>query len=156
MNWVKLAWITAQNIQRRIRQHSKYKRKHKRTNLKKIETDTNCSFWKLVSLTVFQSLLMLLLLFDFCLGEKCVWHKAVILPLVNNFSSWTANKDAQLSQWRKWTEKPCHSSFNKTKFFAVHAILAGFLKTFTLWKKKTSPVNQIFGRFKLANIKTKS
>ena len=112
--------------------HSKYG-KHRRTNLKTIETNPNCSFWKHVSLTVFQSLFTLLLLFDFCY----VWE-IVILSLVSNFSSWIANKDAQLSLWRKWTEKPCHSSFNKTKFFTVHAILAGFLKTFTLWKKNLS------------------
>ena len=73
MNWMKLAWITAQHIKRRNRQHSKYKREHRRTNLKTIETDPNCSFWKLVSLTVFQSLFMLLLLIDFCYA----WEKNV-------------------------------------------------------------------------------
>jgi len=152
MNWMERAWITAQNIQRRNRQHSKCKRKHRRTNLKKIETNPNCSFWKLVSLTVFQSFyvasaVVWLLL---CLGEKCDWYKAVILSLLNNFSSWIANKDAQFSLWRKWTEKPCYSSFNKTKFFAVHAILAGFLKTFMLSKKNLSrqPGFRSFSQYK--------
>lgn len=70
MNWMKLAWITAQNIQRRNRQHSRYKRKLRRTNLKKTETDPNCSLWKLVSLTGFQRLFMLLLLFDFCYARE--------------------------------------------------------------------------------------
>ena len=42
--------ISAQNIKGRYKEHSKYKRRHGWTNLKKIETD-----WKHVSVTVFHS-----------------------------------------------------------------------------------------------------
>ena len=36
--------VTAQNITKRHIKHSKFKRKHGWTNLKKFETDCNCEF----------------------------------------------------------------------------------------------------------------
>jgi len=56
--------ITAQNLQRPYKQHKKYKRRPKWTNLKKIEKDYNCGFWQLVDLTVFQSSVLLFATFD--------------------------------------------------------------------------------------------
>ena len=55
--------ITAPNYKRTLNQHSKYKRRHGWTNLKRIEMD-----WKLVSLTVFQSSFCLSAAFDIMLG----------------------------------------------------------------------------------------
>ena len=55
---------TAQYMKRRYKQHSKYKRRHGWTNLKKIEADYDRGFWKLVSLTVFQSWYLLFVTLD--------------------------------------------------------------------------------------------
>ena len=43
--------ITVQNVKRGYKWQNKYKRKHRRKNSKKIETNSNCSFWKLVGLS---------------------------------------------------------------------------------------------------------
>ena len=47
--------MTTQSDKTRCKQHRKYKRRHGWTNLHRIETDCNCGFQKLVSLTVFQN-----------------------------------------------------------------------------------------------------
>ena len=44
--------LTAQKVRRSYKWHNIYKRGHGWTNVKKIESDCNCDFWKLVSLTV--------------------------------------------------------------------------------------------------------
>ena len=42
-------------------------------------------FWKLVSLTIFQSSFFLHVAFDIMLGKKIVWHEAVIFSFASNF-----------------------------------------------------------------------
>ena len=88
------------------RQHSKYNKRNGWTNLKKIETDYNscsyCGFWKLVSLTVFQSSFFMVCNAPCDAWETCfvngasyfsvnLWKKKTILSvskrgdLLNNF-----------------------------------------------------------------------
>ena len=54
--------ITAGNIFKKGKKHRKYKRTDRWTNLKRNKTD--CKFGKLVSLTVFQSSILLFVTFD--------------------------------------------------------------------------------------------
>ena len=49
-NWVKRK-TNLQNVKRKYKSPSKYRRRCGWANMKKIETDCNCGFWKLVSLT---------------------------------------------------------------------------------------------------------
>ena len=57
-----------------------YKGRPRWINLKKIKTDCNCGFWKLVNLTVFQSSLLLFATFDvllrqhICLNRSCAFE----------------------------------------------------------------------------------
>ena len=76
--------LTAQNITKRYIKQSKYKRKHRWTNLKKFETSCNCGFWQLVSLTAFQISFLLLV------GDVFVWQDAVFVSFTGNFTSFTA------------------------------------------------------------------
>ena len=55
-NYYQSEWnikIPAQNVKKRNKQQRKCKRKQKWINLRKIETDGSCGFWKLLSLTVY-------------------------------------------------------------------------------------------------------
>ena len=52
--------------------------------------DCNCGYGKPVSLTVFQSLFLLFVLFDIMLARHILFEKRVIL----SFLSFIANKDA--------------------------------------------------------------
>ena len=56
-------------MERGYQQHIKYKRRHRQTNLKKIEMDCNCGYGKPVSLTVFQRSFLLFVMFDIMLGS---------------------------------------------------------------------------------------
>ena len=49
--------------------HVKSMWRHRWTNLKKIQTDCNCGFWKLVSLIVFQSSFLLFVAFDIAFSQ---------------------------------------------------------------------------------------
>ena len=54
-NYYQSEWnikIPAQNVKKRNKQHKKCKKKQKWINLRKIETDGSCGFWKLFSRTV--------------------------------------------------------------------------------------------------------
>ena len=79
--------ITAQNMKRRFKYHSKYKRRHEWTNLKRIKTDCNYRFLKLDCLRTFQISffcnvdIMLIVGIQICLTEaftfltcKCGFH----------------------------------------------------------------------------------
>ena len=60
--------MTTQNDKTRCKLHRKYKRRHGWTNLKRIETDCNCGFQKLVSLTVFLKFICCLQCLKYILG----------------------------------------------------------------------------------------
>ena len=90
--------MTTQNDNTRCKQHRKYKRRHGWTNLHRIETDCNCGFHKLVSLTVFQNSFVVwnvwnnyILRGHICLTQSCdfVIHK--------QFLNFIANKDVLLA-----------------------------------------------------------
>ena len=84
----------------------------------KLEEDWNrlsCAFWKLVSLTVFQSSFLFLLCLILCLGGIFFWLEAMILPFTINFSSSVARKDPQLALLTKWTRQTWQSPFNNNR-----------------------------------------
>ena len=52
----KLSETCCSNYEKEVEAPQQIQRRHRQTNLKKIETVCYCGFWKLISLTVFQSL----------------------------------------------------------------------------------------------------
>ena len=71
-------WVKHENNRRKALEEGINNRGYKRTHgwpdklWKKIKTDWKCGFWKLVSLTVFQSSFVLLVTFDIiCLARSC-------------------------------------------------------------------------------------
>ena len=94
--------ISAQKVRREYKWHSKYKIRHGWKNSKKIETDCNCGFWKLVSLTVFQSSFLLFVTTDIMLANIFCLAKAVILfhsPVLRNFHSEKGRVTGIIRNW---------------------------------------------------------
>ena len=75
--------ISPQKVRREYKWHSKYKSRHGWKNSKKIETDCNCGFWKLVSLTGFQISFLLFVTTDIMLANMFCLAKAVILSFTS-------------------------------------------------------------------------
>ena len=129
--------ITTQDVKRRYKLPSKYKRKLGWTNLKKIETDCNRGFWKVVSLTVFLSFL-----FVVCddWSNMLGWHKAVSLSFTDKLSSFIANIRTRNWRYKQWTSQSWSSSFNGEFVFFKFIIMMSLLRScLELIKKKERP-----------------
>ena len=89
-------WIIMKTTAQKIRTEelqiiltANHKIRHGRTNLKKIQNDCKCAFWKLVSRTsIFQSPFLLLPALILCMGDNIlVWYEVAILWLLQVISS---------------------------------------------------------------------
>ena len=89
-----------------------YKRTHGWTNLKKIETDCNFGFWKLVSLTVFQRSFFLSVTFDIMFGGQiCLTWSALIMSFACYFLAYTYFHWGQgrvIGNVNKWSRQSWH------------------------------------------------
>ena len=98
-----------------INKKTSTKRRHRWTNLKTIKTDYIWGFWKLVSLTDFQSSFLLFVAFDIMLRESCCLISScdVVIYWVN--SSLTlhslTNKDALWAMLAQWTRQSFMNSY---------------------------------------------